>query len=101
MIGTSLPVKAARCGGPLVVGDELESGLPQLAALQALRYAHGHRLIVATPCATEAAVQRVAQRADELIALARIDDRPGERALRWSEPLADDMAATLLKRYRR
>jgi len=41
-------------------------------------------------------VQRVAQRADELVALARIDDRPGERTLRWSEPLADDMAATLL-----
>jgi putative phosphoribosyl transferase len=84
-----------------LVDDGLGSGLPQLAALQALRSAHGYHVIVATPYATELAAQCVARHADGLIALARSQDRLGERGPQWSEPLDDDQAALLLKRYRR
>lgn len=84
----------------ILVDDGLGSGLAQLAALQALRRAHGHRLIVATPWATDAAAQRVLWRADALIALTRVEDQPGRRAPCWSAPLDDDPAAMLLKRYR-
>ncbi len=85
----------------ILVDDGLGSGLPQLAALQALRRAHGHEVVVATPFATAAIASHVARRADGLIVLAQVEDQPGERAPHWSEPLDDEMAAALLKRYRR
>jgi putative phosphoribosyl transferase len=84
----------------ILVDDGLGSGLSQLAALQALRSAHGDHVLVATPYATEAAAQSVARRADALITLACSQERPDECAPQWSEPLNDDMAALLLKRYR-
>nr|MCU0495393.1 hypothetical protein [Chloroflexaceae bacterium] len=51
----------------LLVDGGLGSGMAQLAAMQALRYAHVHHTIVATPHATSAAAQLVARRAESLM----------------------------------
>ena len=74
----ALLVQEYRAGRPLptcnrrsviLVDDRLGGGLVQLAALQALRRLHPQQCIVAVRAGTEAALQRITQQADLVIAL--------------------------------
>jgi len=74
----ALLVQQYRAGRPLptcsrrpviLVDDHLGAGLSQLAALQALRRLHPQQCIVALRAAQEAALQRITQQADLVIAL--------------------------------
>jgi putative phosphoribosyl transferase len=96
--GRSLPLLQRRT--VILVDDGLSDGLVQLAAIRALRHMHAARCVVATPCATPAAIQRVERRADVVIALARNaavqQDDHGHRGY----PLDDEVAAALAEAYR-
>jgi putative phosphoribosyl transferase len=96
--GVSLPLLQRR--SVILVDDGLGDGLVQLAAIRALRRMHAARCVVATPCATPEAIQRVARRADLVLALsgAAAGQQDGHR--HWSHPLDDDAAAALAEAYR-
>jgi putative phosphoribosyl transferase len=84
----------------ILVDDGLGDGLVQLAAIRALRRMHAARCIVATPFATPAAIQRVARRADLVLALATEADDQHDGRGHWRQPLDDEFAAALLESYR-
>jgi putative phosphoribosyl transferase len=84
----------------ILVDDGLDSGLLQLAALQALRRLHPQRCVVATPSGTTDALRLIARRADAVVALAH---NPGDQAPwahGWQHGLGDDDSAILLERCR-
>lgn len=94
----SLPLSSRR--PVILVDDGMHSGLAQLAALQALRHYHPLACIIATPRAHPGVLLRVAQWADQIVALdnhasSRTDDVDG-----WRTSLGDDDAVILLDRYR-
>jgi len=96
--GQRLPALARR--PVIVVDDGLDSGLAQLAALQALRRLHPQRCIVATPYSTSIAAQLVAQRADALVALTTVANEYRDEVSPWRQALGDDEAALLFERFR-
>jgi len=92
--GRQLPSMQRR--SVILVDDGLGDGLAQLAAIKVLRRLHTARCVVATPRATPAAVQRVAQRADRVIALDYgAGDLPGMSG-HWHHSIDDETAAALL-----
>ena len=96
--GRPLPVLARR--PVILVDDGLDSGLLQLAALQALRRLHPQRCIIATPGGTTAALQLIAPHADAIVALTHTTDEDGLPARGWRHGLGDDDSAILLERCR-
>jgi predicted phosphoribosyltransferase len=84
----------------ILVDDGLGDGLVQLAALYALRRQHPRRCIVATPYASNAAMQRVARRADVIVALSSVPDDEDSPLGHWRHSVGDDDAAILLDRLR-
>jgi putative phosphoribosyl transferase len=92
--GRSLPNCTRR--PVILVDDGLGNGLVQLAALQTLRHFHPQQCIVATPWGRTGALQRLAGRADVVVALASGADEPTERVFHWWSPLGDDDAVALL-----
>jgi putative phosphoribosyl transferase len=96
--GRSLPNCTRR--PVILVDDGLGTGLVQLAALQTLHYFHPLQCIVATPWGTAAALQRVARRADVLVALESEADEQTDTLFHWQSPLGDDDAVALLDQCR-
>ena len=94
----SLPLLQRRC--VILVDDGLGDGLIQLAAIRALRRMHAARCVVATPYATPDAIQRVARRADLVIALSSTAAGRQNGHGYWGHPLDDDVAAVLAEAYR-
>jgi putative phosphoribosyl transferase len=84
----------------ILVDDGLGTGLMQLAAIKALRRLHAARCVVATPLATPAAFQRVARRADQVLALDSGDGAPADHRGYGHQPLDDETAAALVESYR-
>jgi putative phosphoribosyl transferase len=84
----------------IVVDDGLGVGLEQLAALAALRQRHVGQCIVATPYATAGALQRVARRAEQVVALSSSEAVEREGHGLWRHTLDDTVAAMLLSTYR-
>ena len=83
----------------ILVDDGLGDGLVQLAAIRALRHMHAARCVVATPYATPTAIQRVARRADQVLALdseAIQTDSHGQ----LHQLLDDEAAAAMVESYR-
>jgi putative phosphoribosyl transferase len=95
--GRSLP--ALQRHSVILVDDGLGTGLMQLAAIKALQYRHVARCIVATPYATPAALQRVARRADQVLALASGDTAQADGQSPWCYALDDTTAAALVESY--
>jgi putative phosphoribosyl transferase len=94
------PLPALQRRSVILVDDGLGDELVLLAAIRALRRMHAARCVVATPYATPDASQRVARRADLVLALsseaaAQQDDRG-----HWRHPLDDEVAAALAESYR-
>lgn len=83
----------------ILVDDGLGPGLAQLAAIQALRYAHVQRCIVATPFSTAEAAERIAHRADLLVSLTTISDDQTSPPMLWRRALGDDDGAALLEHH--
>jgi putative phosphoribosyl transferase len=96
--GRSLPLLQRR--SVILVDDGLSDGLVQLAALRALRHMHAARCVVATPCATPEAIQRVARRADAVFALSGNAASRQDGHGHWQHPLDDEVAAALVEAYR-
>ncbi|HET9224451.1 MAG TPA: phosphoribosyltransferase [Roseiflexaceae bacterium] len=96
--GRSLPLLHRRC--VILVDDGLGDGLMQLAAIRALRRMHAMRCVLATPSASPDAIQRVARRADLVIALSSTAAAQQEGHGHWGYPLDDDVAAVLAQAYR-
>ena len=84
----------------ILVDDGLGDGLMQLAAIRALRHMHAARCVVATPFATPEAIQRVARRADLVLALSSAAAIPQDGRGHWRHPLDDEVAAALAEAYR-
>jgi predicted phosphoribosyltransferase len=72
----------------------------QLAAIKALRRMHASRCVLATPCATPEAIQRVARRADVVYALSRDAVVQQDGHGHWSYSIDDEVAAALVEAYR-
>jgi predicted phosphoribosyltransferase len=96
--GRSLPLLQRR--SVILVDDGLGDGLMQLAAIRALRRMHAARCVVATPFATPDAIQRVARRADLVIALSSSAAVQQDGHGHWGYFLDDDVAAALAEAYR-
>jgi len=96
--GRSLPLLQRR--SVILVDDGLSDGLVQLAAIRALRHMHAARCVVATPCATSEAIQRVARRADVVLALSSHAAVQQDGRGHWHHPLDDEVAAALAQAYR-
>ena len=96
--GRSLPLLQRR--SVILVDDGLGDGLMQLAAIRALRRMHAARCVVATPCAAPDAIQRVARRADLVLALSSSAAVQQDGRGHWSYLLDDDVAAALAEAYR-
>ncbi len=96
--GRALPSLQRR--SVILVDDGLGDGLVQLAALAALRRMHAARCVVATPLATPAAIQRVARRADLVVALDGGEGDQRDSGGHWHQPLDDEVAAALVESYR-
>jgi putative phosphoribosyl transferase len=95
--GRSLPPLQRRT--VILVDDGLGAGLMQLAAITALRHMHVARCVVATPAATPAALQRVARRADQVLALTSGEGAQTDGCEPWHHPLDDSVAAGLVDIY--
>jgi putative phosphoribosyl transferase len=96
--GRQLPALQRR--SVILVDDGLGDGLMQLAAIRALRRLHAARCVVATPFATPEAIQRVARRADLVLALSSAAAIPQDGRGHWRHPLDDEVAAALAEAYR-
>jgi predicted phosphoribosyltransferase len=94
----SLPLLQRR--SVILVDDGLGDGLVQLAAIRALRHMHAARCVVATPCATPEAIQRVARRADLVLALSNEATVQQDGRGHWRHSLDDEVAAALAESYR-
>jgi putative phosphoribosyl transferase len=95
--GRPLPTLQRR--SVILVDDGLGVGLEQLAAITALRHMHVARCIVATPYATPGALQRVAGRADQVLALTSSDAVQTDGHGLWRYSLDDGLAAALVESY--
>lgn len=96
--GRPLPLLQRR--SVIVVDDGLGDGLVQLAAIRALRHMHAARCVVATPCARPDAIERVARRADLVLALPDETASQQDGHGHWVYPLDDEVAAALAETYR-
>jgi len=95
------PLPPLRRRSVILVDDGLGDGLVQLAAIRVLRRLHAAHCVVATPWATPDAIQRLARRADLVIALDGGEvDRP-DRWGHWRHPIDDETAAVVLENERR
>jgi len=95
--GRSLPPLQRRT--VILVDDGLGTGLVQLAAITVLRHMHAARCVVATPYATPIAIQRVARRADQVLALSSGEAGQTDGCEPWHHPLDDAVAAALVDTY--
>jgi putative phosphoribosyl transferase len=96
--GRTLPALQRRT--VILVDDGLGDGLVQLAAIRALRRMHAACCIVATPLATPDAIQRVARRADLVLALSSEEVVQQDGRGHWRHQLDDEVAAALVEAYR-
>ncbi|WP_448545363.1 phosphoribosyltransferase family protein [Roseiflexus sp.] len=95
--GRPLPLDIRR---PIIlVDDGLNSGLAQLAALQALRRYHPVACILATPRADPSILSIVRPWVDDAVTLDLHSSGTPHIVDGWQTPLSDDDAAVLLKRY--
>ena len=83
----------------ILVDDGLEDGLAQMAAIAVLRHMHVGSCIVATPRASQQALEQVAQRADRVVALNDHDGLP-DAEIPWHHAIDDDLAAAILHETR-
>src|SRR5262249_10049482 len=95
--GRSLPPPQRR--SVVLVDDGLGGGLVQLGAIRALRHMHAARCVVATPSAAPDAIQRVARRADLVLALSSQAAVQHDGHGQWRHPLDDEVAAALAEAY--
>jgi putative phosphoribosyl transferase len=95
--GRALPLLQRR--SVILVDDGLGAGLMQLAALRALRRMHAARCIVATPYGTPDAIERVAPRADGVVALTIEGANRIAQQQPWQRALDDTIAAALVASY--
>ncbi|MGQ9548307.1 MAG: phosphoribosyltransferase family protein [Roseiflexus sp.] len=95
--GRPLPLDIRR---PIIlVDDGLNSGLAQLAALQALRRYHPVACILATPRADPSILGIIKPWVDDTVTLELHSSGPPHSVDGWKMPLSDDDAAVLLQRY--
>ena len=94
------PLPALQRRSVILVDDGLSDGLVQLAAVRALRRMHAARCVVATPYATPDAIQRVARRADLVLALTSEAALEQHGRGHWRYPVDDEVAAALAEAYR-
>jgi len=86
----------------ILVDDGLASGFTMLAAVESVRHRRPKEVIVAVPCASETAAQKVRKAADKLVAVS-VGTAPkfavADYYRRWYD-LADDEVLRYLKRWR-
>jgi len=86
----------------ILVDDGLASGFTMLAAVESVRHRRPKEVVVAVPCASATAAQKVRKAADKLVALS-VSDAPrfavADFYRRWYD-LSDDVVLRYLKRWR-